>query len=367
MNDGVLLRLIRKVAPRLKYRDLSEKIPLLKNRSVAFFVNESWDSSLLREVRRARAFQRTTENEKLKRIYIFSYSRSGTHNFVSRFHYLPCSFCFREHAFESENDPFQLSVRADKLKASHFLALSMFEKYGLQNKCGNELSHLFFWNNRYLEYPRQLPFTNFDPINDRLIFYVRNIFRTLYSRDKSSARVGRPKPRFKIDDDHFEFALKQHRHKLTEMLQLKSSHPDSVAFCFHEIFCAQPKEIIEDVCSFLDIPIEMTIHWEPPELFFQRCYGDDNPPERKDDKLWCRKQQNYILGTGGKFNPLSYPNLERTMKDPIEDFITPFRYKLALEIFGKELVDFWLNDKDFPYNRESSDYIMKLIVRSLVN
>ena len=362
-----MLRLIRKVAPQLRYGQLSEKIPFLKNRSVAFFVNESWNISLLREVRRARGFKRTIESEKLKRIYIFSYSRSGTHNFVSRFHYMPCSFCFREHAFESEDDPFQFKVNTEKLKSSHFLALSMFGEYGLQNKSGNKLSHLFLWNNRYLEYPLQVDFTDFDPQNDRLIFYVRNIFRTLYSRDKSGGRVGKPKPRFKIDDVRFEFALKQHRRKLEEMLQIRVNYPDSVAFCFHEVFCAQPEEIIKDVSGFLGIPLEMTVDWKTPHYFFQRCFGDINPPEYKDGKLWCRKKQNYILGTGGKFNPLSYPSLERTMKDPIENFVTPFRYKLAKEIFNKELVDFWLNDKDFQYNLESSNQIMELMARSLLS
>jgi hypothetical protein len=365
MNESMLLRVVRAVAPELKYSHLSEKIPLLKNRSVAFFINEPWNLSLLREVRKAKNFKKTIENEKLKRIFVFSYSRSGTHNFVSRFHYLPCNFCFREHAFESEEDPFQLKVNSQKLKSSHYLALSMFGEYGLQNKFGKELSHLFFWNNRYLEYPQQLPLTNYNPVDDRMIFYVRNIFRTLYSRHKSSARIGKPKPRFKIDDDRFEFALRQHRRKLKEMLNIKAIYPDSVAFCFHEVFCAQPKEIIEDVCSFLGIPLEMTVHWEPPQNFFQKCFGSDNQPVLKDGKLWCSKKQNYILGTGGKFNPLSYPNLERTMKDPIEKFITPVRYDLALQLFGKELVDFWLNDKDFPYNRESSDHVMDLIARSL--
>ena len=363
--NNAFMKVVKPIFPQLNHKTVSNLLPVIKDRRLVFLLKENWNLALLREWRNARLFKKTIEEKKVKRVFIFSYSRSGTHNFVSRFHYFPCVFCFREHAFESTDDPFQFGVNISRLTPLHYLSSSMFREYGLQDKEGKNLSHAFLWNNRLLEYKDQLALTNFNPLHDTIIFYVRNIFRTLYSRDKSSSRIGKPKPRFKIDDAAFEFAIRQHRHKMEEMYQLSIRHPNAVMFCFHEVFCAQPKVIIEEISNFLNIPSEMTVDWETPQLFFKKCFGSDHSPEIKDGKLWCNQKQNNILGTGGKFNPLSYPNLERTMKDPVEELISPHRYNLAIETFGKELVDFWLHDGDFPYNQQSSGQILELIARSL--
>ena len=361
MQENTLRKVVKKIAPNLKYHDISELIPILKNRALAFFLEEKWDLPLLKEVGIARSFFKKVERSQLKRVFIFSYSRSGTHNFVSRFHYLPCAFCFREHAFETKKDPFQLRMNGQNIKSSHFLSLSMFREYGLQDKKGNELSHLFFLNNRFLEYPKSISTSQFDTSNDKIIFYVRNIFRTLYSRHKSGIRMGKPKPRFEITDERFEFALRQHKRKLMEMYQLKTAYPRFVTFCFHEAFCGQPQETMEDICAFLDIPSMMLKNWDSPEIFFNRCYGDKISPVTKHGKLWCRNRQQYILGTGGKFNPLTYPNLDRTMQDPMEKFLSTARLKLSRKILGTELTDFWVNDENYVYGRESASHILEMI------
>jgi len=164
-----------------------------------------------------------------------------------------------------------------------------------------------------------------------------------------------------MTDERFEFSLRQHRFKLKEMLRLKQAYPCAVSFCFHEVFCAQPAVIMKEVCKFLDVSVTMLGSWNTPQSFFRRCFGDSTSPIIKDGKLWCSKRQNFMLGTGGKFNPLSYPSLERTMKDPVKTLLTPSRYKLAVEIFGRELVDFWLKDKNFPYSRETANRIEEMI------
>lgn len=345
----------------VSYEDLKKYLPLLQDRSVGMLLSERWNLALFREILRARHFFVQINHDQLKRVFIFSYSRSGSHNFASRFHYLPCAFCFREQAFEREGDPFQIHVRQSRLSALHYLFLSMFSRHGLQEKNGSALRHLFFVNNRYLEYESPLDLSNFDPEHDSLIFYIRNIFRVLYSRDKSGTRVGKPKPRFELNDERFEFALRQHRRKLSEFQRLHRAMPDRVRFCFHEHFCAYPNDVLADMFQFLGIPADMSSYWDQPEVFFSRCFGGKDQPIVRDNKLWCRSQNEYIQGTGGKFNPLQRPNLSRTMSDDITEMMTPGRYLLAVSIFGAELVDFWLKDKDCAYTKQDASALMSII------
>jgi hypothetical protein len=349
------------IRERVSYAGLKQYLPLLQDRSIGMLLAEKWNWALFRELKKARRYAGLIDGENVKRVFIFSYSRGGSHNFASRFHYLPCAFCFREQAFEREDDPFQFQVRSSALNSLHFLLLSMFSRHGLQDKDGSALSHLFLINNRYLEHESRLGLSGFCPTRDSMIFYIRNIFRVLYSRDKSGSRIGKAKPRFELNDDRFEFALRQHRRKLSEFLSLQQAMPDSVKFCIHEHFCADPDHVLAGMFEFLGIPVNMRNSWDQPEAFFARCFGDRERPVIKDGKLWCQKRNEYIQGTGGKFNPLQRPNLSRTMNDEISTIMTPARYRLAVSIFGEEITNFWLNDKKLAYSTHDANSIMTLI------
>lgn len=352
---------MRAAVPFFKYEALKRYIPLLKDRSIGHLLAEKWNIELFKELKRARLFMRDFSPENVNRIFIFSYSRGGSHNFVSRFHFLPCAFCFREQAFESEADPFQMQVHSHKLRALHFLLLSLYSKYGLQEKLANELSHLIFLNNRYLEHEGPLDLADFDPSRDKIIFYIRNIFRVIYSRDKSDLRLGKPKPRFKINEPKYQFALQQHKLKLKEIMELKRKYPDSVNIYIHENFCAHPEEVLAEAINFMGIDSALLDHWDKPDEFFVRCFGVEEKPIIKDQKLWCQNREESILATGGNFNPLFEPDLSRTMKDDLSDMITADRYNYAVNVFGHALADFWLEDKNCKYSQKDTAKLLKLM------
>ncbi len=333
--------------------------------SSAFFAQERWNIPLLREYRRASQYRSSIDYTKVKRVFLFSYSRSGTHNFASKLHYQPSVFVVGENFFCSKDDPYQLKINTQKLKTRHFLALSTFAENGLQNKSGHMLRNLVLFNNKYLEHDTAIDTSVLRDSNDQIIYYVRNIFRTIYSRMMASQRVNRPKPQWIMNDDRFELILRQHREKIGEMLLLLDRHPNKVFWCFHEHFCAQQDSILEQLCDFLAIPEGARGPWNEPMQFFARCFESESSPTVKDGRLWCENRSQYISGTGGKYNPLPETTLARAMKDPIHDLITKPRLDIAHMLFGKSLVEFWLEDASFAYSNTTSDQLLGIIRDSL--
>ena len=276
-----------------RFKGLALKPFALGSKEITVLHRERWSPALLREYVRALRYKRDIQTRRVRRVFVFSYSRSGTHNFVSRLHYVRCCFAVRENLFSRPRDRFQLRINAESIRPLHFMGFSMFGVHGLQEKLGHELSHLIFMNNHYFRYR--------DPLNaallrdtDYVVYYLRNFLRVLYSMDqgarKDLRRGGKRalrKLRFVVTDRNFRDLLQLHRDRVKEMLQLVDQRPGSVRFCFHERFCAEPGRVLGDLLELLQIDGDLLNGWDAPEKFFTRCFGSGTRPIIRTGKLWC--------------------------------------------------------------------------------
>jgi hypothetical protein len=321
--------------------------------------------AFLRNYLKAVRYIRTMATNGVNRIFVFSYSRSGTHNFYTRFHYSKSVFAIKENLFHGQQNPYQVKTKPWDLKPRHVLGLSTFGVHGLQDKQGEDLTHLFFLNNYYLRDSYPLDITEVKGSGDKFLFYLRNFFRVIYSRDRALRRKGRTAA--PIDDETLESKFRQHRRKLNEMLSIHDLYPKTTAFYFHELFCAQPEETLHSVCDFIRLPKDQLACWNRPHKFFRICFASNIPPELKGDKLWCPERKQFILGTGGKYNPVPEPSLARTLGDNIHEMFTPRMISRAEAIFGKTLVSFWLNDATYPYGLATRAELLDIIRESLAS
>lgn len=328
-----------------------------------FLFHEPWDRAFRREYRRARAYAGAIRRDAVRRVFVVSYSRSGTHNFYTHLHYLPCVFAFGENIFcDMQNDPYQLGWDWARIRPPHFQYGSAFLRQGLQDKSGDRLTHVLLLSNHYLKSPVPLDASRLSD-RDRLFFYQRNFVRTLCSQDKAGR--SHDKPHFVMTDDHFARAVANHRRKLDEMLGLAAEHPGRVRFLFHEIFCARPEEVLREACRFAEIEAPAGGEWMDPIRFFRRCYRSGEAPERRGDTLWCPAEDAPIYGKGGDYNPVPPVTLQRTLSDPIREWVPPSRLDLLRRTFGAPLADFWMNDDTFDYRHATGEQLADLYRRSL--
>jgi len=326
-------------------------------------VNESWDGEWRKEYRMARAFDRAVRKTELQRVWILSYSCSGTHSFYTHFHYMPAVFAFGENTFiDKENDPFQFRFQSGRLRPAHWLYGSAFGEHGLQSKDGRDLTHLFLLSNHYLKY-RQAATLDSLLAKDRLIFYQRNFLRVLFSQDRDSRKF--KKPHFEMTPDRFSASVASHQFRMAEMVGLCRSDSQRVRLCFHERFCAAAQRGIEEVCDFVDIAKDQRSGWDDPCGFFGRCYRSGEKPSVRNGALWCPSSEAPIRGKGGLYNPLPPVSLERTLSSPVREWITGDRLRIVREAFGDELVDFWLNDDTFDYANSTTDTLVGMLCRSV--
>lgn len=330
------------------------------NRAYAFFAHEPWTLDLWRAWRHAAAFRKQLDPAKISRLFFMSYSRSGSHNFAGRLHYLPEVFVMRENAFSNREDPWQSRIQIPDIQTAHFLGLSVFGPHGIQDKCGDQIRHVVHFNNRYLDWDgpplEQMPALP----SDRVLFYHRNIFRVLYSRDKASERVGKDKTKWAVTDETFERDLLRHRACVSAFTRLRDRIPDRTGWCFHEQFCAQPAAVFAEICTWLKIPAEHTGLWSEPRKFFKTAFGNRRPLEERDGSLWCPVRNICVEGTGGHYNPLQPVDRARAVADPLDRFLTPPRLAAARRILGSEVTDFLMSDQNFSYATATTGHLSRL-------
>lgn len=325
--------------------------------------NEPWDAAFWSEYRRARAYFHGIDRGRVRRVFIISYSRSGTHNFYTHFHYHPAVFAFGENIYsDMERDPYQFAWSWERVSAPHFQYGSGFLAQGLQEKNGADLTHALLLANHYLKARPAIDPSVLQP-DDRVIFYQRNFIRTLYSMDQDGRKRG--KLHFTMTDDNFALAVRRHRHKLVEMLRLTESDPVRFNFCFHEIFCAQAGREVRRVAGLVDLALPDDPSWMDPLTFFRRCYRSGEAPVLRDGCLECPSSGAVIHGKGGYYNPVPPVSLKRTLSDQVDTWMDASRLALARATFGPELVDFWLSDADFDYDQADTPAMVELIRRSL--
>lgn len=333
------------------------------DRAMWFLLDEPWTPAFWGEVRRAVRYRAGIDNRSVRPVHFFSYSRSGTHNIMARLHYLPSNFVFHENIFATASDPSQLGAGPRHAGTRHYLALSMFGPDGLQDKKGADLTRLFFWNNRYLELDEPLRIEDVVGSGGHVVFHVRNFFRTLYSRHKSGVTMN--KPHFILDDARIDAAFERHRAKMAEVCGLLERFPSAVTVTIHEVFCSRPRPVMDELCERLGIPGSADYRWPDPRRFFRRCFGSGEEPVERDGKLWCKSRGTFIQGTGGAFNPLPEPDINRTLSDPVGDLITPSRLARAEKVFGRELAQFWFNDASFDYKAATQAWCIDMIRRAV--
>ena len=207
---------------------------LTKDRSVPFhwLFHERWDSAFWKEYRRASLFDRSVNKKTLSRVWVLSYSCSGTHNFTSQFHYMPGAFVFGENMFSNKStDPLQFDFQVNQLRPAHWLFGSVFLQQGLQEKRAKRLTHLFLLSNSFLKYQKNIDI-NAASERDHILIYLRNFIRVLFSQDKDSKKHN--KPYFAMTDVNFTSAVANHRRRIDECLSLAERHEKKLTICFHE-------------------------------------------------------------------------------------------------------------------------------------
>src|SRR5688572_10946099 len=70
-----------------------------------FLADNAKVPGLTREFFRGRRFSAAIDSKKIRRVIFLGMSRSGTHNFTTRFHYLDCAFVFKENSFSDRDAP----------------------------------------------------------------------------------------------------------------------------------------------------------------------------------------------------------------------------------------------------------------------
>lgn len=325
-----------------------------------FMYHEKFDKVFLDEYLRARKYEREIDKNNIRRVFVFSYSRSGTHNFYARLHYLKNCFALYENIFRNPPiDPYQLSITPESIRPLYYLIGSAFMEQGLQDKSGKDLRYLIFLNNYYLKFPQPIPIESLRLEQDYVIFYMRNFLRVLYSQDKSSAKYG--KPHFIMNKENFENSVQSHRKKMEEMVTWIERNKKPSLFISHEIFCSSSQSTMKSVFDFLEISEKERHGWDKPEAFFKRCYRTGEKPEMRDGRLWCPHRQKYILGRGGEYNPLLPVTIGRTMADDIKGWLTKEKLDFLQQYFGQRLIEFWINDQDFDYQQVNSQDIYNII------
>jgi hypothetical protein len=337
---------------------------LTKDRSVPFhrLFHERWDRQFWSEYRRASLFDRMIDKHSLRRVWVLSYSCSGTHNFCSRFHYMPGVFVFGENLFSDKvSDPFQFRFQIGQVRPAHWLFGSIFLQHGLQAKDGRAVTHLFLLSNHLLRYKDEIDI-NAVTDQDHIVVYLRNFIRVLFSQDKDSRKYH--KPHFAMTDAHFASAVVSHRRRIDEILHLTENHESKLTICFHERFCAVPHHVIHQLGDRIGLASSARNGWNQPEDFFVRCYRNGMPPEFSDGELKCPMTKMPIYGKGGFYNPLPPVDLQRTIAAPIKEWLTKERQALLTRTFGNELVDFWLNDNVHDYAEMNDGELIGMLLRS---
>lgn len=310
-----------------------------------FMLNEPWTMRYMAQYLKARRCWKEMQGHEVHMIRVLSYSRSGTHNYFSRFHYMPSCFVLHENLYETPEDRHQLTAKVISVRPINLMALSVFGPYGLQDKKGSDITRIVLPSNRYLEYPCVLDPAAFE--DDYFVFYMRNFFRMLYSRQMASEKMG--KPRFAITDDAFVVSAKKHMENMRQMTYLTAKHPDRFLIVLHESFCARPDEVLKESAIFAGIPAEQVVQWKEAVPFFKKGFYRSEMPFIEDNQLWERKPNGQKRRIGENYNPVPMPSMKRTMSDPVAAWMNAGRLKISREIFGSELTDLWINDSEDTY------------------
>lgn len=319
-----------------------------------FMLNEAWTPRYISQYLKARRCWKEMQEHEVRMIRVFSYSRSGTHNYFSRFHYMPACFVLHENLFESPEDRHQLTANIGALKPIDLLALSVFGPYGLQDKRGRDITRVVLPSNRYLEYPCELSPAYLR--NDYVIFYMRNFIRMLYSRQKAAEKMN--KPRMAVTDETFASSAQKHMENMRQMIPLISDYPDRFKLVLHEGFCARPDEVLRESARFAGIPEEQVDRWKDAAGFFNEGFYSSKAPVLEDNQLFEEMASGGKRRIGGeKYNPVPLPSLERTMGDPVAEWMTAERLRISRDVFGKELADLWLNDSGATYAQGDAEVL----------
>ncbi|MGD9873481.1 MAG: hypothetical protein AB7T27_04340 [Kiritimatiellia bacterium] len=318
-----------------------------------FMLNERWTLRYAGQYLKARRCWKELKDHEVRMIRVFSYSRSGTHNYFSRFHYMPSCFVLHENLYETPEDRHQLAAGVKSVRPIDLMALSVFGPYGLQDKNGSDITRIVLPSNRYLEYPCALEPSAMK--DDYVVFYMRNFLRMLYSRQMAAEKMG--KPRMVITDEAFLVSAKKHLENLKQISKLTANNPERFKLVLHESFCARPEQVLMDSAKFAGIPAEQVVCWKEAVSFFKEGFYHKEKPFIEENALWERQPDGQKRRIGENYNPVPLPSLKRTMSDPVASWMSEGRLKISRNIFGTELTDIWMNDSEITYERGDDDVL----------
>lgn len=250
-----------------------------------------------------------------------------------------------------------LSLTPKDITAVDYMSFSLFGLHGLQHKRGENLNHLVVPFNRLLELPLKKQESPF-PIQDKVVFLVRNLFRVLLSRQNSVRKRGKTK--WAITDEVFYKSVNAHYMNIEKYHALMAKHPGRFYILGHEVFCARPRDVFREMNEWLEIGNGT---WNSSQDFFVECLNGKSAPVVRGDQLWDSTVERPILGTGGGYNPRTEPSLDRTLSDDVERFVKKEWMEYAQRLFGRRLAELWLSDTPATYESMSTEEYARLLYR----
>lgn len=321
----------------------------------SMLAKNKWNGDLVSRYKRAKSYYCHIDTDSVEVVRVLGYSRSGSHNFLSRLHYLPSCFVLKENLDRARaKDRLWPSLRVGDVRPTDYMEESLFGPYGLQRKRGDDLGHLVAPFNLLLE----LPLRQEDSFvaKGKAVFLVRNFFRVLLSRENAVERYHKNK--WALTDDKFREWANAHYKNIKTYMYWMDKEPKRFAVLSHEIFCARPRHVLMEIAEEIGIKGG---RWITAEEFFVEGLDGASGPVMRDGKLWDDSAGQPILGTGGQYNPVAEPSLQRTMMDDVGAFVKPTWIDYSKRLFGGKLVDLWLTDTSDTYKEMSLQEFRELL------
>lgn len=327
------------------------------------------------EIRTGNKYFNGIDKGGLSAIHLFSTSRSGSHLSGAQFQFIENCFVFRENHFATMpgQDPFLHHPGALDMRA--FLFHSCFREDGLQNKSGENLTHLVYMHNMPLNERVTGPLFTDEGLrpptepsgfkNTYYIFHFRNPFQVAMSRQDYFKKNDK-KNHWEMTNDVFKDFLAQEEKRLKYSICLQSKCPDNVKIVFHELLCREPDIQFENIFHFCKIDPKAISERKNPMSFFGHCFDHEETPRLDDSTGYLINPAtgNKILGAGGRFNPLAAISMDRTHKYDVLSWMNDKRIELASQILPAKAVDFWLNSTPDSYNDLTHEQLVDLLSRN---
>jgi hypothetical protein len=267
--------------------------------------------------------------EDIVHVGVFSGARSGSHLFISQFHFLENAFCFGE--------GFKFLAAGRNFRA--FLLRGQFGVNSLQDKDPAQIRYLVYNLNaeRWIDGTQWSPESNREKCR-RWIFHFRNPLRVLLSMQAANKR------KWELNESLAETVFHGFKKRLRFLNQVRQANDTQVWTLLHERFVQDPENIFDHACDFLGISERVVERKAEPREFFQEFLRSGCHPVELEGKLVCPTNGERIEGWGGAFNPLAPIDAARAFSPEVQGALPREILALSKREFGSRFHELMVSD-----------------------